>query len=117
MSQNTTVKIRWISPTTPTDITLAEERILSELDELLNSGLDDPMNLIFHTIFLEDNMDGPNVTISPSDDGEGMDAYYDADAAYSDLGEIDAGPFEGKRVEVPASLVGRVLDETDDNQH
>jgi hypothetical protein len=90
------LKLNWISPTTPENLEQSESQIRQEIAEL---DMDDPMDLIFHTVFLEGGVDGPCVSVTPSDDRSGMDCYYDADPEWMSF-DIDEGPFEGKTVEI-----------------
>ena len=57
------IELKWISDRIPDDRAGVEEKIRKELTDLDC----DPFQLYFHTVFL-DNMDGPCISITPSDD-------------------------------------------------
>jgi hypothetical protein len=96
VSQKTTITIRWISPTTPKNLAQCEEQIRREIAEL---DMDDPMDLIFHTVFTEGSLDGPCVSITPSDDRDCMKCWYDESPEWIEMGPLEEGPFAGKSVE------------------
>ena len=89
------LKLRWISPTTPENLEQCEEQIRREIAEL---DMDDPMDLIFHTVFTNGSVEGPCVSITPSDDRDCMECWYDPDPEWMSF-DMDDGPFEGKTIE------------------
>ena len=90
------LKLRWISPTIPENLEQCEEQIRREIAEL---DMDDPMDLMFHTVFTTGSLDGPCVSVTPSDDRDCMECWYDKDPEWIETGPLDEGPFAGKSVE------------------
>ena len=69
------MKLKWISEELPEDLDAAEAQILEEIADM---EMDDPMDLVFHTVFLSEDMYGPSVFVHPSDDREHMVCSYSA---------------------------------------
>lgn len=69
------LKLKWISEDLPKDLDVAEQQIRREIMEM---DMDDPMDLMFHTVFLTGDMEGPSVFVHPSDDGTHMVCSYSA---------------------------------------
>jgi hypothetical protein len=69
------MKLKWISEELPEDLRAAEQQIRNEI---MDMDMDDPMDLLFHTVFLTKDMDGPSVFVHPSDDREHMVCSYSA---------------------------------------
>ena len=85
------VKLKWISENLPEDLAAAEQQIREEIE---NMDMDDPMDLMFHTVFLTKDMSGPSVFVHPSDDGTHMVCSYSAVTEWVaiDLDEDDDKP-------------------------
>jgi hypothetical protein len=90
------LKLRWISPTTPENLEQCEEQIRREIAEL---GMDDPMDLMFHTVFTNGSVEGPCVSVTPSDDRDCIECWYDEDPEWITGEPLKEGPFSGKSVE------------------
>ena len=101
------IQLSWVSPRIPDNRIAVEEQILKEIAEL---DMDDPMSLIFHTVFIDD-MDGPCVSVTPNDEGTGMDCWYDEDPQWQEF-DMDGGPFEGNTVQM-FDPKGKLSDESD----
>ena len=90
------LKLRWISPTIPENLEQCEEQIRREIAEL---EMDDPMDLFFHTVFTNGSVSGPCVSVTPSDDKDCLECWYDEDPEWTTLTNLKEGPFEGNSVE------------------
>lgn len=88
---STEIKLKWISEDLPDDVSAAEQQILKEIADM---DMDDPMDLLFHTVFLTRDMDGPSVFVHPSDDRTHMVCSYSRETEWVaiDLGEDDDKP-------------------------
>jgi len=89
------MKLKWISPGLPENLEQCEDQIRREIDEL---DMDDPMDLYFHTVFPGESMDGPCITVTPSDDRQCLECWYDHSPEWSEMGPIEEGPLAGKTV-------------------
>ena len=101
------LQLRWVSPRIPDDQIAAEEKIRKELVELDC----DPLEILFHTVFIDD-MDGPCISVTPSDDKTCMECYYDEDPEWTTFADLGDDPFEGKEVQI-FDPKGKQRDESD----
>ena len=106
-SSGNEIKLNWISPHIPDDRIAVEEKLLKELAEL---DMDDPMDLLFHTVFI-DGLDGPCISVTPNDDRTGMDCWYDEKPEWQEF-DVDGGPFEGNTAQY-FDPKGKLSDESD----
>ena len=88
--------MRWISPTIPENLEQCEEQIRREIAEL---EMDDPMDLMFHTVFTNGSVEGPCVSVTPSDDRDCMECWYDEDPEWVASEPLEEGPLAGKSIE------------------
>jgi hypothetical protein len=58
----------------------------------------DPMEIVFHTVFLAGS-DGPCISVTPSDDKTHLEAYYDETPEWYASEPLEEGPFAGMSVE------------------
>jgi hypothetical protein len=72
------IPLKWVSPFEPPNLEAATEQIYKELEQLVETGLDEPMDLIFHTVFLTENYSGPLITVAPDLDDNTIACYYEA---------------------------------------
>jgi|APCry1669188970_1035186.scaffolds.fasta_scaffold115602_2 hypothetical protein len=100
------LQLRWISPRIPDDRIGVEEKIHKELAELDC----DPLDIFFHTVFI-DSLDGPCISVTPSDDKTCMECYYDESPDWQEV-DIGAGPLEGNTVQI-FDPKGKQRDESD----
>ena len=70
------INIVWFGPERPDDIEAAEAQIRQELYELMDDGSMDVRELIFHTVFLNKDMDKDIVTVAPLEDENTVECIY-----------------------------------------
>lgn len=68
---------------------------VSEVDEMVKDGLGDPMDLIFHCIWIDGDMEKTFI-VSPAND------HMEIDVAVFEEIEMKEGPFAGKTVQLPS---------------
>lgn len=57
------------------------------------------MDLMFHTVFTNGSVEGPCVSVTPSDDRDCIECWYDEDPEWITGEPLNEGPFSGKSVE------------------
>jgi hypothetical protein len=66
------VSMEWVG-LTPDNLDAVEQQIQKEIAEM---QLINVMDLMFHTVFLSDSLEGPTVFVYPSHDGETLLCEY-----------------------------------------
>ena len=77
---------------------VVEDQIRLEIADLLETGLSDPMELIFHTVCMDGDWDGPNTFICFPRNG----VMVVDTANYEEHDKLESGPFKGLKVMIPS---------------
>jgi hypothetical protein len=102
------IKIVWFGEQRPPDIDAAEKQIRLELYELMDNGMMDVSDLMFHTVFLGTDMEHDVVSVAPLAEQNTVECIYDAVAKWESIGETDLDlDIDQKEIQVLHDLLNR----------